>query len=532
MPVYDLGRDEDGLYFTMKRVHGHTLSRVIQGLAEDDPAYVSRFTQRRLLAAFHQVCQAVHYAHTRGVLHRDLKPSNVMLGELGEVYVLDWGLARIVDEAPLSQAEKEIPREALFDGDALSKVRPEAPDLSRVTSADVVIGTLAYMPPNQFLGPDVDARADVYSLGIVLYEILTLSRYRLRATIQSLVGEIADRRVARPSDVVPDVDPELDEACVRATQIAPSDRFRSAKELADAVERVLDGARDAEARAVAAERHLERAQKLLESEAKDEDRVSAMHELLRAVTLDSNADEARSLLVELVSRGDGPVPKGAESEIEKASLAQRLAGLDGTMLGLASWLLPVPIVVMTLGVRSWPYFWFTAGSTLAAMALAAVARLRRTVSSGVAFGLAALLGTILVSASFILGPFAVVPTMAATCSMFFAMHVRPRERAVVAAILALAALLPFALDATGLVPPGFSVQDGRIVLYPRMLDLPALPTVVGLAWVSGSFTIFSALITGRMRDRLEEAERRNIVSAWHLHQLFRAAGESEKSATA
>src|SRR5262245_29222830 len=102
VPVYDLDRRPDGtLFFTMRRVRGRTLQEVLTALAEDDPAVRARYTQRELLTAFATVCLAIDYAHSRGVVHRDLKPANIMFGDFGEVYVLDWGVARLVtDTAP------------------------------------------------------------------------------------------------------------------------------------------------------------------------------------------------------------------------------------------------------------------------------------------------------------------------------------------------------------------------------------------------------------------------------------------------
>ena len=91
VPVYDLGLDAQGLpWFTMKQVRGLTLQAVLEGLARGDPGFQARFPRRRLLTAFVQVCRAIDYAHSRAVLHRDLKPGNIMLGEFGDVHVLDW----------------------------------------------------------------------------------------------------------------------------------------------------------------------------------------------------------------------------------------------------------------------------------------------------------------------------------------------------------------------------------------------------------------------------------------------------------
>ena len=92
-------------FFTMQRVRGVTLQDVLARLHAGDPETTAKFGRHRLLAAFAQLCLAMHYAHVRGVLHRDLKPANVMFGDFGEVYLLDWGLARMVDaQAPDADA--------------------------------------------------------------------------------------------------------------------------------------------------------------------------------------------------------------------------------------------------------------------------------------------------------------------------------------------------------------------------------------------------------------------------------------------
>ena len=90
VPVYDLGNTPNGdTYFTMRRIRGETLKDVLKGLRESDPAMLARFSRRKLLSAFSNICLAIDFAHTRGIVHRDLKPANIMLGDFGEVYVID-----------------------------------------------------------------------------------------------------------------------------------------------------------------------------------------------------------------------------------------------------------------------------------------------------------------------------------------------------------------------------------------------------------------------------------------------------------
>src|SRR3990172_448376 len=196
VPVYDLGLRPDGLpFFTMKRVRGQTLADILRGLRAGDPDLAAKYGRRKLLTAFASVGLAVGFAHERGVVHRDLKPGNVMLGDFGEVYVLDWGLAKLAADATAAAA-----------------IAPAAP-LSGSGSGDVtgigqILGTPGYMAPEQIRGDAVDARADVYALGAILFEILTLEplhakgggRDLLQAT---LAGADARAQARAPTRDVP-----------------------------------------------------------------------------------------------------------------------------------------------------------------------------------------------------------------------------------------------------------------------------------------------------------------------------------------
>jgi serine/threonine-protein kinase len=157
-PVHELGELPDGRpFFAMKVVRGRTLADLLAarpGPAEDLP---------RFLAIFEQVCQALAYAHSKGVIHRDLKPANVMVGAFGEVQVMDWGLAKVLTAAPPAGAA----------GSAVETVRTV--DTDHATQAGSVLGTYAYMPPEQARGEVglLDRRCDVFGLGAMLCEVLT-----------------------------------------------------------------------------------------------------------------------------------------------------------------------------------------------------------------------------------------------------------------------------------------------------------------------------------------------------------------------
>lgn len=173
VPVYDLDATDDGRpFYTMRVVRGRSLREVIEDNA--DPRK-ERTPLAQLLGVFRQVCLAVDYAHSRGVVHRDLKPDNVVLGEFGEVYVVDWGIAHLTAGS----------------------------DVRRSGYEPAIAGTPAYMPPEQLLGEDLDARADVFALGVMLYELLSGVRPFADESIRGVMSRRQKRVDRAPSQVEP-----------------------------------------------------------------------------------------------------------------------------------------------------------------------------------------------------------------------------------------------------------------------------------------------------------------------------------------
>jgi eukaryotic-like serine/threonine-protein kinase len=165
VPIHDVGVDEKGQYFfVMKYVEGETLESVIAKLRVGDAAYQARYTQEYRLQICNEILRGVQHAHEQGILHRDLKPANVMIGSLGEVVVMDWGLARKVG-APASAPADDA-------------ARANEPARMFETQIGALVGTPAYMSPEQAAGQPLDERSDVYSLAVMFYEFLSLCHPR------------------------------------------------------------------------------------------------------------------------------------------------------------------------------------------------------------------------------------------------------------------------------------------------------------------------------------------------------------------
>ena len=227
VPIHELGIDRDGrAYFTMREVKGRTLLEVFDLVGSGDEVW----TRTRTLGVLVQVCDTLAFAHSRGVVHRDLKPSNVMVGGFGEVYVMDWGLAKVLGPPGQSARPRRLD-EAWLEG--LSTTRADAaldtPGSPLATLEGAVLGTPGYMAPEQAAGrvEDVGVAGDVYSVGAILYHLLTgVVPYEDAAgSVPDFVERVRSappRPIHRRDGNVP---PELVAICDKAMARSPADRY-------------------------------------------------------------------------------------------------------------------------------------------------------------------------------------------------------------------------------------------------------------------------------------------------------------------
>jgi serine/threonine-protein kinase len=233
VPIYSLGNYADGRpFYAMRFIKGESLAAEIDRFhgkeGRKEKAVNDHLTLRGLLRRFLDVCNAIAYAHSRGVLHRDLKPDNIMLGNYGETLVVDWGLAKATGCAYPATDQPENP------------MLPHSGSDSAPTRMGSVLGTPAYMSPEQAAGKldELGPASDVYSLGATLYQLLT-GEPPFEGDFDDIREPIKHGQFVLPRSVLPSIPKPLEAICVKAMALEPLDRYANAQTLANDLEHWL-----------------------------------------------------------------------------------------------------------------------------------------------------------------------------------------------------------------------------------------------------------------------------------------------------
>ena len=220
VPIYEVGEHQEQPYLSMKLVQGESLrQRMARGdlcvLGGEGGRTTVRLRSRQETAArlIATIARAVHHAHEHGVLHRDLKPGNILLDGDGQPHVTDFGLAKILDQG-----------------------QPEG-GLPSLTQSDNILGTPCYMSPEQASSQRLSASSDIYSLGVVLYELLTGQPPFKGTTPVETIRLVVEQDPKRPRTLHREIDPELDTICMKCLEKQPEARYASALALAEDLER-------------------------------------------------------------------------------------------------------------------------------------------------------------------------------------------------------------------------------------------------------------------------------------------------------
>jgi serine/threonine-protein kinase len=516
VPVHEIGKDTDGLpFFVMKKLSGTTLARILERPGGDRGQY----PLQRVLRAFAEVCLAIEFAHVRGIIHRDLKPDNIMLGDFGEVYVLDWGVAKVIGEE---------------DGDFADV---DSGSGEHATQQGTAIGTPGYMSPEQVQGRPVDGKCDVYTLGCLLFEILAGEPLHPRGV--DGMSSAVQGRDARPSVRAPKrgIAPELDAICVEATASSPADR-PTARELGDKVQQYLDGDRDLALRRDLARAHFDAASAAFEaakaepparqsrllitndqrSSASDEKRSLAMREAAAAMALDPSlpgpAELVGRLMLEPPSETPHEVADAVREEDIRTARVNAQAGIWASVAALAFT----------------PALWWMAPSASSYVALLTallllnlVVLLHANLSAIPKPGLVVIANSIIVMVvSRMYSPILVAPGLAAVLAM--AMVLTPKfsflgSAATVATILLTAIFTPLVLERLEILSQTVSVSQSGVLFHAPAVAGYELPTLVVGTVYSICLVIGAATMGGVMRRRTRDAYRHLQLQAWQLRQL-------------
>jgi serine/threonine-protein kinase len=374
----------------------------------------------------------------------------------------------------------------------------------------------------------VGQAADIYALGVILFEILSLTPMHRGDSVDAVIASSLASGGVRPSERAPhlEVGPELDRICTEATALVPEERFRSAREMQEAIEQYLDGERNAELRSELARRHVRRAAEVFELAASagpagEADRARGLRELGAALALDpSNAEVLRTLLG-IVFDGREDLPPEAEAELREYEGRDRARGARDGMLAYGFMAVGTPVLLMMPVLR--PALFVFLGCAVAATA-AYNMWMWRTGNAGRRYMARLLPMAFLVVGltSSLFGPFVMVPGTAAVTVASLLVNLRANTAARQATLLLglASVLVPMALQLAGVVPPSYVFEPGSIRIVSNLVEFRPLPAFLMLATGSVVTVVATVFAVGRAVETLVRSERRNFAQAWRLRQML------------
>ncbi|HEY4177286.1 MAG TPA: serine/threonine-protein kinase [Kofleriaceae bacterium] len=488
VPVHELGTDPSGHpYFTMKRISGRTLAQHMHDQAK----------QQTLLRALVSVARAIALAHSKGIIHRDLKPSNIMLGDYDEVYVLDWGVARVLDE-------DETPSSV---GQDISTLDEES------TQTGTMLGTPGYMAPEMIKGEAAYRAADIYALGAILFEILTAAPLHPRgtaaiaATLQS-PQEWPRRRTDKSIPL------ELDRICFQALSEQPHDR-QTAQKFADELQSFLDGDRDVEARRKQAAEQLQKARDAI-AKGGDKARADAILRAGRAMSLDPELFEAAELVTELTIKPPVELPKELADELDEeerklVSTRSRVAFFALVAL-FVFW-----VIIPFLRIRSWSWLFLGYGAIAAHMVL--VYRAWRTGKISIPLGLVSALVFSTLASRFS-GLMVLTPIL--MCGLligFTSSSMFMRQRWVIPLWATAAFGIPIALEKLGVMPESWKVTYDGVVSHSSVFEIQGWYADAAFVACNIILVIVVGTMAAKIHYAAKVARRALTIQNWHMNKL-------------
>jgi len=474
VPVYEMGVDPEGRpYFAMKRLAGTSLREVMTNPTVPRP---------RLLRAFVDVCRAIDFAQSLGVVHRDLKPSNIVLGEFGEVYILDWGTATLVDEDP--------------------------PPL---------VGTPGYTAPEAL---ETALRAtpaqDVYALGAILFEMLAGEPVHPRESQAALASTRRQVDVSparrRPDRAIP---PELDASCTAALARDPALRPTS-RRLAEQVEAYLDGDRDVVRRKSLADDLVWSARAALD----EGRRVEAMHAAGRALALDPEGKEAAQLVSTMILQPPPDATPELARAIDDADALGVRKHARAAIFAYAVLAGFFPLAVWN-GVRNWPVVTglFGLAALMGLMAWRIYVRPHRSLPEMMVY--AACNAALLVMLSRLAGPFTFVPGL--VCFMTMSTMSYPafvRRPGLLIGTMIVGFATPIVLEKLAVLPSTWYLTDTGLCSRANALVMHGTPSITLVVSASIATIVMAGVHSATIAKASRAANVRLVSQAWHLSQLL------------